>query len=162
MMAEDRKMDDFYSMATEFCEYIHDNVISVQDVDYLLSTLMKLYASALELPHIEPEIKDISDSLERKPQNIKFHKDFSTNYNMIFNPIHDEDPVCGDLLDDLRDIVSDLQSGIDEYEAGNIGNAVFEWSFRLSAHWGQHAVDAIKVLHTIRLTHNSVKRERKA
>ena len=58
MMVEDRKIDEFYSMATEFCEYILDNEISEQDVDYLLSTLMKLYAYALELPHIELEYED--------------------------------------------------------------------------------------------------------
>ena len=147
---KDRQVDDFYSTAVELCEYIREEEISEKSIDYLLSALMNLYASALELPHIEPETEDIQNSPERNPLNVKFHKDFPTSYNLFFNPIKDEAPVCGDLLCDLRDIVTDLQRGIDEYEAGNTGNAVFEWSFGLSAHWGQHAVDAMKVLHTIR------------
>ena len=43
----------------------------------------------------------------------------------------------------IQKIANDLQDGIDEYEKGRIGNAVFEWHFGVLHHWGDHAVDAI-------------------
>ncbi len=59
--------------------------------------------------------------------------------------------VYGHVLDDLQDIVKELNRGISEYESRRIGNARFEWHFGMTSHWGQHAVDLIKALHSLRI-----------
>ena len=74
----------------------------------------------------------------------------SPYYWMVSDPNVLEEPVCGSLVDDLADIASDLQRGIEEYDRGKVGNAAFEWSFGFRHHWGDHAVDAIRYLHSIK------------
>ncbi|MBP3730640.1 MAG: DUF5063 domain-containing protein [Mailhella sp.] len=77
-------------------------------------------------------------------------KDLETYYWLNYDPFAENDLVCGDLYDDLMDIARDLQSGIEEYETGRRGNAVWEWRIRLDSHLGQHSVDAMRVLHALR------------
>jgi hypothetical protein len=69
----------------------------------------------------------------------------------VLDPFEFEEPVCGDLRDDLQDIYDDLRTGIREYEAGRKNNAIWDWKFGVDNHWGQHAVDAIRALNSIRV-----------
>ena len=137
----------FYDLAKEFLKYLDENEISYNSFIYLITTIMKLYIAAINLPNIEPE--DIESHDTNKKPTIKIHNDIQTYYFEIFNPLIDEEAVCSDLKDDLCGIYDDLQCGIEEYESGKIGNAVCEWRVGLQSHWGQHAVDAIRALHTL-------------
>ena len=47
-------------------------------------------------------------------------------------------------------ITIDLRRGMKEYESGRYGNAIFEWKLLFNNHWGQHIVDALRALHTVR------------
>jgi hypothetical protein len=103
----------------------------------------------MNLPETEPEtiasLSDISEAVA-----IRFSEQIPTTYWEIFDLHADKDPVCGDLIDDLSDIATDLKAGMKEYEASRFGNAVFEWKFGLNNHWGQHIVDALRALHAAR------------
>ena len=57
-----------------------------------------------------------------------------------------DDPVIGDIRDDLADIYRDLVSGLRLYEAGFPLAARSQWSLLLF-HWGEHVVNALSVLH---------------
>jgi len=50
------------------------------------------------------------------------------------------------LSDGLADVLSDLQAGAAHFDAGRLPEAMWEWTFRFD-HWGDHALDALKVLH---------------
>ncbi len=52
-----------------------------------------------------------------------------------------------------NNIYRDLKEGLDEYEIGEIENAVFDWKDRARGHRGNHAVNLIKALHWLRTTH---------
>lgn len=120
------------------------NGSTIATVDRLLETLMKLYVAALNLPEMEPETVERSTEPSSAPVLVRIKEGIPSGYWEIYDPFKDEEPVCGSLYDDLSDIITDLQSGCEEFEAGRIGNAVFEWRFGLDNHWGHHAVDLIK------------------
>lgn len=70
-------------------------------------------------------------------------------YSEIFNPlpVPPEEPVVGDLADDIEDIYSDVVRGLQLFEQGERAQAVWEWGFCLRIHWGEHATSAIRALH---------------
>ena len=144
------QVKEFYEQADEYCRFISENVITADNVPYVMELLMKLYISAMNLPETEPETIAASSSDISECVTIRFTEQILTTYWEIFDPYADEDPVCGDLIDDLSDIAADLRDGMKEYEAGRFGNAIFEWKFGLNNHWGQHIVDALRALHAAR------------
>lgn len=141
---------EFYKLADEFRCFIAENAITAETVPTVMKLLMTLYISALNLPETEPETIESSSGIAETVA-IRFTDQIPTIYREIFDPYADEVPVYGDLIDDLSDIAADLRVGMKEYEAGRIGNAVFEWRFGLNNHWGLHIVNALRALHFIRV-----------
>lgn len=141
------KINSFYRLVTEFCNYFKENEITNDAIDYLITSLMKLYIAALELPLIDPETDEVRDT---QKCSIKIDRKLKTTYWEVFDPWEEETPIRGNLYDDFSDIVKDLQRGIEEYDLGRIGNAVFEWRFGVTNHWGDHTVNTIRALHWLR------------
>jgi len=70
------------------------------------------------------------------------------HYSEIFSPLVPQDePVMGDLADDLADIYHHLAKGLRLHELGKVDDALWEWGFNFQAHWGEHASSAIRALH---------------
>jgi hypothetical protein len=69
-------------------------------------------------------------------------------YSEIFNNlvIPPEEPVVGDIVDDLVDIYSDVAPGLALFESGDQGGARNHWQFWFSRHWGEHATSALRAL----------------
>ena len=143
------RVEAFYTLAKSYCRYLAENEINYDSIPFLMELLINIYVSALNLPELEPE-STLSQISDIDKQTINISKQIPTLYWTMFDPYKDDKPVCGDITDDLSDIAYDLQYGIKEYDNGKIGNAVFEWRFGLNAHWGNHAIDALKALHTLR------------
>lgn len=143
------KAKEFYEQADDFRRYITKNVITTDKIPSLMKLLMTLYLSALHLPDTEPETNGVSWE-KAEDVSIRIDEQISTIYWEVYNPYVYEELVCGDLVDDLLDIVKDLRVGMDEYEAGRFGNAIFVWKWGLDNHWGQHIVDDLRALHTAR------------
>ena len=140
---------EIYEQAYEYCCFIAENVVTADTVPSLIEMLMALYISAMGLPETEPETNELSLDIS-EAVSISFSEQISTIYWEMLDPYVDEEPVRGDLLDDLSDIAVDLRDGMKEYEAGRFGNAIFEWKFGLNNHWGWHIVNALRALHSIR------------
>ena len=142
------KLETFYVLAKAYLEYIMNTEISGDSAASLVERLMKLYIGAQNLPEPEPE----TERAVRQGEGVKVRlsEEISPYYWAVSDPGVLEEPVCGSLADDLSDIASDLQRGIEEYDRGKVGNAAFEWSFGFRHHWGDHAVDAIRYLHSIK------------
>lgn len=141
---------EFYSLADEYCCFISQNEITGDTLSDLMELLMKLYISAVNLPETESETTGYLTTEETEIPSIRISSQIPRFYWEVFDPYEKDEPVCGDLIDDLFDIAADIRIGIEEYEAGRVGNAVFEWKLRLDNHWGSHIVDALRVLHTVR------------
>lgn len=138
----------FYELAKEFCQYVRENIISKESLDYLIEIIMKLYVAALHLSNSEPDTVEQNDNA--MPAEIRISSQVPSTYWEVYDPFEDTEVICGSFYDDLNDILRDIEKGIDEYDAGRIGNAVFEWSFGLNNHWGKHAVDLIRAMHALR------------
>lgn len=148
MTTIDGAAHSIYCLSMRFCDAVNTKEVSAENAEEWLALLMELYVGAMRLPEIEPDDDSISRKKNAIPQPvIKCRSD----YWEVFDPFEFEEPVCGDLRDDLQDIYDDLRTGIREYEAGRKNNAIWDWKFGVDNHWGQHAVDAIRALHSIRV-----------
>jgi hypothetical protein len=65
----------------------------------------------------------------------------------MFDPYELDQPVAGSLSDDLLDVYRDVRRGLALWESRRDADAVWEWKFHFDAHWGAHAVDALRALH---------------
>ena len=139
----------FYGLANDYCCYFKEEV-RLDSIPFLIEILMKLYVCAMKLPEAEPQPKDFKSASATKPPIIKINKQVETTYWEVFDPFHQEEPVCCSLLDDLSDIYADLQRGMIEYREGRTQNAVWEWKFGLSNHWGNHVVDVLRALNRLK------------
>ena len=59
------KIDSFYRMVTEFCNYFKENEITDESIDYLITSLMKIYIAALTLPIMDPETDEVPDTEQK-------------------------------------------------------------------------------------------------
>ena len=145
------KIKEFYDLADSYCHYISSKEMTIDDISKLMELLMKLYLSASDLPVKEPETIDSTESVKADQVRVTFDEQIPAFYWKEFDPFVQDEAVCSDLAEDLSEIAADLQNGMREFEAGRSGNAVFEWTFGLDNHWGDHAMDALRALHAIRI-----------
>jgi hypothetical protein len=70
-------------------------------------------------------------------------------YGEVFDPtvVPPEEPVVGDVADDVADVYRDVVIGLRLFDAGLHDDALWEWGFGFRTHWGKHAIDAIRAIH---------------
>lgn len=144
-----KEVDGFFHSAVRYCSVI-ENFDSNQDENKfktLLVSLLDLYSKALNLPDVEPgKSRKVNVSL---PQ-INFDK--YEYYWEVFNPYKiDGEPVCGSLSDDTLDIYKDVKEGIILYKKNHYNEAVWGGKFSFGSHWGSHAVDAMRAVHSVNI-----------
>ncbi len=140
-------IDAFYNSAAEFCKYLNETVITTDETKRLLEKLMLLYLDALHLPDVEPD--SVESGTDIAIQAINPRIEIPCDYRDVFDPYTDHDVISCSLYDDLTDICKDLLKGISEYDVGHINNAVFEWKLLFKAHWGEHAMGAVRALSSL-------------
>ncbi len=148
---------EFALVASDYCALIeaHPKMSRKKFLEGVLLTLTRLYAAGVHLPTFDSSAKyqerrlthkqwqALFKSLGRKLGNLQFYWEF-------FNPRFKDDPVAGNLADDLADIYRDIKPGLLVFEQGStqVKKAViWHWRFSLISHWGHHATGAIYVLH---------------
>src|SRR4051812_33393972 len=121
-----------------------------------LVRITRLYLAALTLP--QPwceEMNSASSAVAVAPSRWKeIYAALATrlpfqHYGEVFNPlpVPPEESIIADLADDIADIFGDVNSGLQHYEAGRRAEAVWDWGFGLTHHWGEHATSAIRAIH---------------
>lgn len=122
----------------------------------LASALSGIYAAALELPETEPSSTDPeADGLvpEDRPGALKRMEDMlgADDWYWTVAPFLKEDApelLTGSLADDLMDVYHDLRDGLDHLRAGwPETDVIWEWRFTFWSHWGEHAVNALQIIH---------------
>jgi hypothetical protein len=78
-------------------------------------------------------------------------------YREIYDPFEspEESEVAGLLADDFADIYRDLQDGLDKWNRGETGEALWEWRFNFENHWGEHLTGALRALHILTARYES-------
>lgn len=98
---------------------------------------------------IEPLI-GMFDALETYKKTYSRFSSLSFQYySLMFNAFElpAQEPVTGDLHDDLADIYCDLKSGLEYWNEGDRENAAFAWQSSFRYHWGSHATHAMVAMH---------------
>jgi hypothetical protein len=149
-------VERFYDLAVEYCRWAGSGPSEKEDEVYTaLQMVAALYLQALVLPNVDPGEEDIPDMGITKLGSQHVYERFNSlpfqYYREIFHPLaiaeSPEEPVIGDIADDLMDIYIDLKEGILLYESGKPVAAVFQWRTAFGFHWGRHATSALRVLH---------------
>ncbi|MET9212249.1 MULTISPECIES: DUF5063 domain-containing protein [unclassified Nocardia] len=119
----------------------------------LVPVLAGLVAAGCALPQVEPTSTAVPDFISRDRWFERFERLSEvlgrTDHYWSNLDLTTEAPVsAGSLADDLTDIWRDLRHGLDALDTGsNWRDVVFEWRLSFIAHWGRHAVDALRPLH---------------
>ncbi len=126
-----------------------------------------LYAAALRLPNVNadrrpddegfalpdaPSPDEMStDEWMARWRRLGAHLGPEARYRELFDPYEamDDEPVVGNLADDLLDIYRDLRRGLGYSHVGAAGDAVWDWQLNFAQHWGDHATSALRALHAL-------------
>jgi hypothetical protein len=147
----DNEIRNFAQAARAYCAWVEGERKQAEaDVRSALLCLSGIYSAALLLP----DLFDDSDEKEPSAENTIAIKESLAKlpvgfYGVCFDPliVPPEEPVIGDVIDDLTDIWLDLKRGLLAFDEGKTNLAVWTWKFHFEIHWGRHAVSAISVLH---------------
>jgi len=141
----------FAEQAASFCAWCEGEALGHDASIAAAIWLARLHASALSLPQTQPEYGDnlpelSFDELRNAERNLRSFD--GTYYRTIFdpNPKSNEDPVMGDVGDDLLDTYKDLKRGLLLYRSEKVEHALWFWSYMHRLHWGKHAVGALAAL----------------
>ena len=147
----------FAEVARGFCEWCEGHSLGTEPEAVAAAWLCRLYAAALLLPAVGPEN---SEGLPALPQaeaaraqdnlscfNGRYYREYFDP-----DPTLDEEPVMGDIGDDLLDTYKDIKAGCVLLARGQIAEAMWQWSFLHRVHWGRHAVGALFALHCLSIS----------
>lgn len=117
---------------------------------YSARLLPRIYAAGLELPDVS-----LADEVEASDEVVspmsKLGRLFGRFdvYFEVFDPVFEQDAVASSLSDDLADIYLDLARPLAAFDAGQQGDAVWQWRFNIRGHCGDHIVDALRAIHRL-------------
>lgn len=140
----------FQAAAVAFCDALAQPPL---DARVVLSLTVGVVAAALDLPDVEPE----SDAAAPDPPGLEAESAAVSEsvatlgvdgYWEVFDPRELGEPVGGSLTDDLVDVYRDLRRGLALADV-SLAEVVWEWKFSYETHWGNHATDAIRLLHRV-------------
>ncbi|SHG60966.1 DUF5063 domain-containing protein [Massilia sp. CF038] len=146
-------IDDFAIAVRGFCDWAELAASATTAKSEMLLArrhLSTLYAMAANLPECECEWVD--STLTRNDWTVTF-KRFGQlpvgYYGTICNPLEvpAAESALGDLADDLADIWRDLKKGLFLFDAGDRAAAASQWQESFTIHWGDHAANALAVVH---------------
>lgn len=144
----------FSEIARGFCTWCENTPRSATHEGHATVWLCRLQAAALSLPEVGCENSDglpelPADPLARATTNLAAFNGYYYRECFDPDPRLSDDPVIGDVGDDLLDIYKDLRAGLVLFDGGKTTDALWHWSFLHRIHWGRHAVGAIFALHCL-------------
>lgn len=147
MDAGAEELTSFVEAARAYCQFVRDadDYAPASRLKIAAQRLATLFATSLSLPDVRPAAETPEPSVDR-PRWTGF--DSHETYWEIDDPLELEagSVVCGSLSDDILDIYSDVAGGLALFDDGHVRDAVWHWRFTRDVHWGDHAVDALRVL----------------
>lgn len=152
-------IEEFYNAAKRYCRWAEADP-SDEKMEALTarSLLAELYVRALGLPDAYDYADSMNEATEDEDAKARYEvwqqrfRRFGAlpfnYYSVCAAPfvVPTDETSLADLADDLADIYGDLKDGINYYEAGSIPNAVWEWQFNFTSHWGEHLTSALNAL----------------
>ena len=144
-------VETFLEHAIGFCNWCEGESLGTNRELMAAVWLARLHAAALLLPERGPENEEGLPELPavQRTQAERNLASFSGwFYRTVFDPDPDniDDPVMGDVGDDLLDTYKDVKAGCLLFDRGQQSDALWYWSFMHRIHWSKHAVGALGAL----------------
>jgi hypothetical protein len=145
------EVDQFAEVAHRYCSWVENEARDSIDLIMARRLLAELQLAALGLPElgsgdyqkIHKPAPELKQRVLQRVSAVPFKHYWNT-----FDPLKEnEEPVCGDLSDDLADIWLDLWEGLYLFAAGHKLEANFHWRVLYDSHWGQHVLEAQRAIY---------------
>ncbi len=147
----------FVAAARNFLDVIDRREADGPDalLDRLLGTIPELYAAAVELPAVETTEVETPPGMSEPDWRTLFESIGGSFTSMTRKWLeHNADALpprqTEFLADDLADTYRDLSRGLEFWNRSDFQVAVWDWRFHFWHHWGEHAVDALRICHQLR------------
>ncbi|HTQ81513.1 MAG TPA: DUF5063 domain-containing protein [Thermoanaerobaculia bacterium] len=145
----------FAQAARQFCDWAQSPSGDDVGAREALLRVTSLYLAGLQLSgdwHSSLEPEPLPDSVSKTEWRQVYDAMAALPfqyYSEVSNPLDvpPEEAGVGDIADDIADIYSDILEGLRLYEAGRPREALWQWVFHLTYHWGAHATSAMRALH---------------
>ena len=141
-------IDAFADRARAYCDWSTRSKPGKGDLDVCAVLLTDLLAAACRLGWREGVPSDgdstpIPDNVLSNAKSLPLQL-----YAEVFEPLvlPPEEPVVGDLSDDLIDIYRDIKEGMILYDSSSKSAAADHWRFWFHNHWGEHATSALRAI----------------
>lgn len=146
--------EELATVASQFVQWMESGPLPArQELVTARTLLAKLYLAGLELPELEPGedygwVPNSGLEMYKKAHSRLSSLPFQY-YSLVFNAfeVPAQEPVTGDLHDDLADIYCDLKAGLEYWAHRERENAAFAWKSSFRYHWGRHATHAMVAMH---------------
>jgi hypothetical protein len=117
-----------------------------------LRHIAELYLAALDLPEPAAGAELADDQVGKEEWKTVYATCARLTidyYGEVFDPliVPPQEAVVGSVADDIADIYRDVVTGLRHYLAGDTEDAIWQWTFSFTMHWGAHATGAIRALH---------------
>jgi hypothetical protein len=156
---------DFLARGAEYVELIdrHREWSAAELLVRVFAPLASLVADALRLPSIgrpgpeEPRHDDPCASWVSLYESLKLHLASQDTYWEIYDPYVVEKPITGSLADCLAAVHDAICPGLNAWASASAGerrSIVWQWRFQFEIHWGHHAIDALRAIHSLLFEHN--------
>jgi hypothetical protein len=152
-------IDGFPALAESFVAFVEGSGAMPRDqlVRGLERHVVELYRGALDLrmptkvQQPKPPGALTNDAAAALQRRLSAQLGEFDLYRFAFDPYDpsDSDPVVGSLADDVADICRDLKDGLLAFNANEVDDAVWQWTFSFEAHWGLHAASALLAMRAL-------------
>jgi hypothetical protein len=153
---------EFKSVAARYCSVV-DSSASLDRATLLVQIygiLPQLIHEAIALPDVAPsdqgdervvELRITQKEWQRLYDSLKEKLGDWNLYCSIFDPTKDSEAVRGSLADDIADIYRDIKEGLacDSPGLSLQNDIIWEWRLGYYSHWGQHAMEALRTIHSL-------------
>lgn len=147
------EVQSFIDAARRYCQLFETagKYALTELLSQLAPALANLYAAAWRLPEVQPSDSDVVGALAWADlPDLPDFGDFNS-YWEVYDPYERKDALQISLSDSLKDVYQDVKNGLLALEGptpSHLNDVVWEWRFGLTMHWGNHAVSALRALHS--------------
>lgn len=123
--------------------------VALADLSQALDSLALAYHETPAGDPTEEDVEPPARDYQATYQSLKTQLPSLGLYAMVFDPRElDAEPMLGDALDDVADIIGDLSEVVWRFESVSADDAHWHFRFLFEVHWGRHLRELSFYLHT--------------
>jgi Domain of unknown function (DUF5063) len=143
----------FVASSERYLQWVNNPALQpTEDVRVARLLLLEIHYQVLLLPEIT-QIRDVTGVRPDDSYQAYFEYRFQSlpvrYYAFTFDPFANppEQPLVGDVAEDLTLIYLDLYEGLSLYHGGHPPEAVWTWKTSFKKFWGRHLINSLNAIH---------------